>query len=240
MPRIHCPTPLAQGSELALPAAAAKHVQVLRLQPGDALTVFNGEGGEWDAAVTRMHKQGVDIRVGTHHAVEREAPQAIHMALGMPANERMDWLVEKATELGVSSITPLMTARSVVRLQGERADKRLAHWQAVAVSACEQCGRNRVPVIHPIQTLSSWFNALPASDGARWLLGFAPDAALVGASPVPTTILSGPEGGLTPEEETLALQHGFAWRGLGPRVLRAETAAITALTWATYPHGCPG
>ena len=237
MPRIHCPTPLQQDLELTLPAAAAKHVQVLRLQPGDTITVFNGDGGEYDAVITRMHKAGVDARIQTHHAIEREARPAIHLAVGMPANERMDWLVEKATELGVASITPLMTARSVVRLQGERASKRVAHWQAVAVSACEQCGRNRVPTIHPIQTLSAWLSSLPASEDARWLLGFAPGAHLVSASTQAATILSGPEGGLSAEEEALAQQHGFALRSLGPRVLRAETAALTALTWATYPQG---
>ena len=148
MPRFHCPTPLATGAELELPPGAARHVQVLRLQPGDALTLFNGDGGEFDASVLKMGRSDVQVRIGAHHPIEREAPRAVHLLAGITANERMDWLVEKATELGVASITPLVAERSVLKLKGERADKKIAHWQAVAVAACEQCGRNRVPVVH--------------------------------------------------------------------------------------------
>ena len=136
--------PLASGITLDLPATAARHVQVLRMQPGHALTLFNGEGGEYAAEVEHMGRSDVRVRVGEHHPIEREATRRVHLVVGMPANERMDWLVEKATELGVTRITPVMTERSVMRLTGERADKKLAHWQAVAASACEQCGRNRL------------------------------------------------------------------------------------------------
>jgi 16S rRNA (uracil1498-N3)-methyltransferase len=145
MPRFYCPTPLSTGQPLSLPAGAARHVQVLRLQPGDVITLFNGDGGEFEATVTRMGRSDVDVDIGVHHAVEREAVRAVHLLAGITANERMDWLVEKATELGVASITPLVAERSVLKLKGERAEKKLAHWQGIAVASAEQCGRNRVP-----------------------------------------------------------------------------------------------
>src|SRR5688572_8527124 len=131
MPRLYCPCELQPGLALVLPEGPARHVQVLRMQPGHALTLFNGEGGEYEAVVERMGRSEVAVRVGTHHAVEREAARAIHLAVGMPANERMDWLVEKATELGAASIQPLVTERTVLRPKGERAEKKRAHWQAI-------------------------------------------------------------------------------------------------------------
>ncbi len=232
MPRIHCPSPLASGVSLALPAGAARHVQVLRMQPGQTLTLFNGEGGEFDATVTQMGRSDVQVLVGAHHAIEREAPHAVHLAVVMPANDRMDWLVEKAAELGAASVQPLLSSRSVLRLQGERADKKTAHWQAVAIAACEQCGRNRVPRVYPVRELSAWLGQpaevdagqrllLTLREGARGLRQLAPNAAI--------TLLNGPEGGLTPEEEDRALAAGFAPLTLGPRVLRAETAPLAAL-----------
>lgn len=241
MPRFYCPSPLRTGSVLDLPGGAARHVQVLRLQPGDAVTLFNGGhdtacAGEFDATITQMGRSHVQVHVGTHHAVEREPGVAVHLAVGMPANERMDWLVEKATELGVASIQPLMTERSVLRLAGERAEKKTAHWQSVAIAACEQCGGNRVPQVWPVRTLAAWLQALapkPPHD-ARWLLSLAD-----GASPLrqhlahgvahDTLFLSGPEGGFSAAEEVAAAAWGFAPVTLGPRVLRAETAALTAL-----------
>ncbi|NCU67701.1 16S rRNA (uracil(1498)-N(3))-methyltransferase [Acidovorax sp. 210-6] len=235
MPRFHCPVPLTPGEEIALPPGAARHVQVLRMQPGEAITLFhgsiNGPGGEFEATVTRMGRSEVLARIGTHHAVEREAARAVHLLAGITANERMDWLVEKATELGVASITPLLAERSVLKLKGERADKKLAHWQAVAVAACEQCGRNRVPTLHPAQTLADWLQA-PPQDGQRLLLSLRPGTQpLHAAAPGHTGLvfLSGPEGGLSSTEEDLALAHGFAPVTLGPRVLRAETAPLAAL-----------
>jgi 16S rRNA (uracil1498-N3)-methyltransferase len=232
---------LATGALLDLPAGAARHVQVLRLQPGDGITLFNGghdtaSAGEFDATITHMGRSDVQVQVGAHHAVEREASVAVHLAVGMPANERMDWLVEKATELGVASIQPLMTERSVLRLSGERAEKKVAHWQSVAIAACEQCGGNQVPRVWPIQPLATWLQALPPKGhhDARWLLSLAD-----GASPLrqhlahgvvaSSTFLSGPEGGLSAVEEAAAAACGFTPVTLGPRVLRAETAALTAL-----------
>ena len=234
MPRFHCAVPLSAGATLALPPGAARHVQVLRLQPGDAITLFNGEGGEYAASIERMGRSDVSVTVGPHAAVEREAPRAVHLALGMPANERMDWLVEKATELGVTSIQPLVTAHGVLRLSGERADKKRAHWEAIAIAACEQCGRNRVPTVHPVQSFSKWLEQ-EASGARRLVLSLAEGTrgiAQLAAAPSAAQdvlVLSGPEGGLSREEDQQARAAGFAPATLGPRVLRAETAALAAL-----------
>lgn len=233
MPRFFCPADLASGQALELPAGAARHVQVLRLQPGDPLTLFNGAGGEWEATVLRMGRSTVEVSVGTHHAVEREAPRVVHLALAVPANDRMDWLVEKAAELGVASIQPLMAARSVLRLAGERAAKKQAHWQAIAVAACEQCGRNRVPVVQSVRPLADW---QPQEASVRLLLSLSPAAAaLAQAAPGDgeVLVLSGPEGGLAPDEEAWAQARGFIAASLGPRTLRAETAPLAALAALT-------
>ncbi len=242
MPRFYCPTPLTTGELLDLPASAARHVQVLRLQPGAVITLFNGgpdvpasDGGEYEATVTQMGRSHVQVQVGAHTAVEREAALQVHLVVGMPANERMDWLVEKATELGVASIQPLMTERSVLRLSGERADKKQAHWQSVAVSACEQCGGNRVPRVFAVMTLAQWLKAQTAQDAVqtqRLLLSLRPETLGLRAAAHPAaaaiTFLSGPEGGLSTAEEDAALAQGFVPVTLGPRVLRSETAAIAA------------
>ena len=233
MPRFHCSVPLSAGVSLALPPGAARHVQVLRMQPGDALTLFDGAGGEYAATVERMGRSDVAVAVGAHLPVEREAPRAVHLAVGMPANERMDWLVEKATELGVASIQPLATAHGVLRLSGERAEKKRAHWEAIAVAACEQCGRNRVPVIHPVQSFTGWLETNEAS-AVRLVLSLAEGTrSLADTLQAPNdqgvTVLSGPEGGLSSTEEQQAIARGFAPITLGARVLRAETAALAAL-----------
>ncbi|AOW15193.1 16S rRNA (uracil(1498)-N(3))-methyltransferase [Hydrogenophaga crassostreae] len=238
MPRFHCPVPLTLGAEIDLPATVARHVQVLRLQPGGVITLFNGEGGEHGATILRMGRSDVAVRIDTHHDVEREPARAVHLAVGMPANDRMDWLVEKATELGVASIQPLHTAHSVLRLNGERATKKQAHWQQVAVAACEQCGGNRVPVIHPVRDLSSWLASSGAMAGLRSVLSLAEGsqgmAALIQQTPESETIafLSGPEGGLSTQEDTAARAAGWLPVTLGVRVLRAETAALSALVRA--------
>ena len=243
MPRFHCPALLATGAELDLPPGAARHVQVLRLQPGDTITLFHGgqaesdPGGEFDATILKMGRSDVRVVVGAHHATEREAPRAVHLLAGITANERMDWLVEKATELGVASITPLVAERSVLKLKGERAEKKIAHWQAVAVAACEQCGRNRVPVVHNAVDLAGWVRAQAEATTVQRLLlslraGTAPLHTAAGQAGS-VVFLSGPEGGLSSTEEDLALQHSFAPITLGPRVLRAETAPLAALAALT-------
>lgn len=240
MPRLYCDLALTPGDVVLLPAGAARHIQVLRLQPGDALTLFNGHAGEYDAQVDHMGRQEVRVRVGNHHAIEREAPAMVHLVTGMPANDRMDWLVEKATELGVQRLTPLMTERSVLRLQGERAEKKLAHWQSVVVAASEQCGRNRLMTIDPVCTLAQWLRELspPTTPGqqVRAVLSLDPTARPLGQVLADTAgggswmVVSGPEGGLSAEEESGLLQRGLQPVSLGVRVLRAETAAIAAVT----------
>ena len=236
MPRFYCPAPLQPDALLNLPPQAARHVQVLRMQPGQALTLFNGEGGEFAATVTQMGRSEVQVRIGAHQPLDRAPCRAVTLALGMPANERMDWLVEKATELGFSGLQPLMTERSVLRLSGERAEKKVAHWHSVAVAASEQCGGNLVPQLQPVSTLAAWLAQLPAAaGGARLLLSLQPpcqalrDAAAKWAPDLPITLLSGPEGGLSPAEEAAALACGFVAVSLGQRTLRAETAALAAL-----------
>lgn len=236
MARFYCPLPLHTGAALSLPPSAARHVQVLRLQPGGVITLFNGQGGEFEATVTRMGRSDVEVLIGAHSANEREAACAVHLLAGITANERMDWLVEKATELGAASLTPLIAERSVLKLKGERAEKKLAHWQGVAVAASEQCGRNRVTRIEPAETLAAWLAQHPATGGLRLVLSLSP-----GTQPLRTaahghsdvTLLSGPEGGLTAAEEALALAAGFVPVTLGPRVLRAETAPLAVLAALT-------
>ncbi|KQT12335.1 16S rRNA (uracil(1498)-N(3))-methyltransferase [Ramlibacter sp. Leaf400] len=240
-PRLHCPVPLQEGAVLELPATAARHVQVLRLQPGEGVTLFDGRAGEWSATVERMGRSEVLVRIGPHRAVEREPQAQVHLALGVPANERMDWLVEKAAELGAASVQPLVTERSVLRLQGERALKKQAHWQAIAAAACEQCGGNRVPLVHPIADLAGW---APPAGLQRRVLSLAPDARPLQAARGngPLLLLSGPEGGLSPRELERALDAGFEPVTLGPRVLRAETAplaALAALTLTAAPAASP-
>ena len=222
---------LAAGRALDLPPGPARHVQVRRLQPGDALVLFDGRGGEWTARVVAMGRQSVQVEPGEHHAVDRELALPVTLAVGMPANERMDWLVEKATELGVAALQPLVCERSVLRLDGDRAERKREHWQAQAVAAAEQCGRTRVPQVHPVRRLADWLTGgLPAA--TRWMLSPLADVRPhrpAGSAPV--LVLSGPEGGLSPAEEAAARAAGFAGLNLGPRVLRAETAPLAVLAW---------
>jgi 16S rRNA (uracil1498-N3)-methyltransferase len=245
MPRIFCSPTLSAGASIALPANAARHVQVLRMQPGHSLKLFDGTGGQWSAVITHMGRIDVQVRVQTHEAVECEAPRAVHIALGVPANERMDWLVEKATELGATSIQPLMTERTVLRLAGERALKKQAHWQAIAIAACEQCGRNRVPLVGLPMGLQDWFtqkNAAESASNVAYLLSFSEHSQSASTAlqdldaSVSITLLSGPEGGLSATEEALALSKGFTSLTLGPRVLRAETAPLAFLAASSLAH----
>ena len=229
-PRLYVDQPLRAGSTLHLPSGAARHAQVLRLQPGAALTLFNGDGGEWRASVVAMGRSEVQVRVDEHHAADRELALPVTLALGMPANERMDSLVEKATELGVAVVQPLVCQRSVLRLSGERALKKVSHWQAVAVAACEQSGRTRVPRIAPVLAFDEWLSGLPAGgDAQRVVLSFAGAAPPGGAITGSVLCLSGPEGGLTEAEEAAARSSGFVPVSLGPRVLRADTAPLALL-----------
>ena len=246
MPRFHCPVSLRTGDTLSLPVGAARHVQVLRMQPSGEITLFSGgrDAGEFTAAITHMGRSDVRVLVGAHSAVERESAKQVHLVVGVPANDRMDWMVEKATELGVASIQPVMTERSVLRLSGERADKKRAHWQAVAVAACEQCGRNQVPVVHEVLSLNAWLTSFTSltlqpntPQSAQYLLSLRPEtlalSALVGKTAQAVTFLSGPEGGLSMAEEDAVMAKGFQPVSLGNRVLRAETAGLAALALFT-------
>jgi 16S rRNA (uracil1498-N3)-methyltransferase len=234
MTRIHVPGPLEAGGECALSAAQGHHLHgVLRLKPGDALVLFDGAGAEYGATVLRAGKRGVTVTVGERRSVSRESPLDVTLAQAVSSGERMDYTIQKAVELGAAAIQPLAASRSVVRLSAERAERRATHWQAVAVAACEQCGRNQVPSVGAVLPLDRWLARLPAAgDGARRLL-LTPraDARLRDLEPPrhPVILLAGPEGGFTQEEEAAARRSGFVPLGLGPRVLRTETAAVAAL-----------
>jgi 16S rRNA (uracil1498-N3)-methyltransferase len=192
-----------------------------------------------------MGRSDVAVRIDTHHAIEREPARTVHLAVGMPANDRMDWLVEKATELGVASIQPLHTAHSVLRLSGERAAKKQSHWQSVAIAACEQCGGNRVPVVHDVKDLGAWLKSLASEASStkinRCVLSLAEGTQALEtslnehAATEPVLFLSGPEGGLSAAEDAQSRAAGFAPVTLGPRILRAETAALAALVMAQVP-----
>ena len=218
-----------------LSPSAVRHAQVLRLQPGHGVTLFDGKGGQWAARIAEMGRQSVRAELLAHEPVERELGLAVTLAVCMPANDRMDDLVEKATELGGAAIVPLMSERSVLRLEGERSLKKQAHWQAVAVAACEQCGRNRVPRVEPVSRLAEFLRSPPT--GAKWVLSLSPSARPLMAAAArfevaagaQLTVLSGPEGGLSEAELAVATQAGFEPVGLGPRVLRADTAPLAAL-----------
>lgn len=260
-PRIHAIGPFTSGAIVDLPEGPSRHIQVLRLQPGDAVGVFDGLGHEWHTVVEQMGRRVVTLRIGElMTGAGRELDCRVTLAFGVPANDRMDALVEKATELGVHRIQPLQCERSVLRLKGERAEAKQRHWAGIAVAASEQCGRREVPDVAAQSPLESWLQGLdavtpndptpaavkanavtPGGTLTRWLLSLdaaapAPsvDAWITGAAIGPSAslaVLSGPEGGLTVAEEELALEHGFVRIGLGPRVLRADTAPLAVLAW---------
>ena len=232
--RIYFSGRIGVGGKCVLPPAQARHVtRVLRLRTGDAVTLFNGDGGEYSAQIARIGKDAVTLNVSGCRAVDREAPLAVTLAQVVSSGKRMDFTVQKAVELGVAAIQPLTSSRSVVRLAPERAATHLAHWQAVATAACEQCGRNRVPKVEPLLDFHEWLaRSAKAHDGAAKLL-LSPRAGgslrELSQSVHSVVLLAGPEGGLALHEERAAEQAGFHPVRLGPRVLRTETAAIAAL-----------
>ena len=240
--RLFVDAALQAGLDLALPPGPTRHAQVRRVQPGDTLLLFDGRGSDWPATVLRVGRSELMVHVHAPMPVASELPWAVTLALGMPANERMDTLVEKATELGVACIQPLLCERAVLRLSGERAERKCAHWQAVAQAACEQCGRARVPTVAGVSTLADWLDGLPTAPvgESRWLLSLDPGARPLRQAPMATgavLVLSGPEGGLSPAEERLARHAGFVPTALGPRVLRADTAPLAVLAWLGVQAG---
>ena len=229
IPRIHCDFKLGPGAQFALAPEAAQHVaKALRLKAGDALMVFDGRGGEYEAAIQRVDRDRVDVKVGAWRDVDREGVLQVGLVQGLPEADKMDWIIQKATELGVGWIQPVICERSVVRLSGERAARREAHWRRVAIAAAEQSGRTRVPDVRPTLGFMSWI-AVPGAPH-RWLLdpGAEPIAAHI-PPPSPLELVIGPEGGLSERERSLALDRGAKTVALGPRILRTETAPLAAL-----------
>jgi len=231
IPRFYCSIPLAPGATVELPPQVAHHAErVLRLDVGDELTLFNGEGGEYPARLVSLGKRPRAL-LGAWCDIERETPLAITLAQALPSGDKMDWVIQKATELGVRRIVPVQSQRSVLRLSGERAVKRLAHWRQVAVAACEQCGRNRVPQVDEIQSLPQFLAATQDTQATRLILSLRGQEKL-SAVPQPQgniILLIGPEGDFEEGEEQAALASGFHPAALGPRILRTETAGLAAI-----------
>jgi 16S rRNA (uracil1498-N3)-methyltransferase len=228
--RLYFSGDIADHGECHVVAGQAHHViHVLRLQAGAPLTLFDGLGIEYSALIKRIDKGGLTLTITERRNVSRESPLITVLAQGISSGERMDYTVQKCVELGVTAIQPLMTQRSVVRLTGERAEKRITHWRSVAAAACEQCGRNLLPKILPVQALTQWLST-PVI-GTRYLLSPHAATRLRDLEPPqsPVTLLVGPEGGWNKEEAEAARAQGFKPLTLGPRVLRTETAAVAAL-----------
>lgn len=230
MPRFHCPQPLHPGHTIPLPDEVARHaIGALRLRDGEAVTLFNGDGAEYDG-VLEARPGHAAVRITDRREVSRESPLSITLVQGISSGERMDLTIQKAVELGVAAIQPVLMRRTVVKLAGDKLERRRAHWQAVAVSACEQCGRNVIPPVAPILDFHAWLVASPAQ-GRRLLLDPQAPVTLreLGAPEESLTLLAGPEGGFDPDERRQALAAGFLGARLGPRILRTETAALAAL-----------
>lgn len=233
MPRFYSPQPLTSGATVDLPDSIVHHLHVVRMQPGEALTLFDGRGGQYAATLLEIGKKRASAVVGVHEPVEVELPYAVTLAQGLPEGSKMDWIIEKAVELGVAAVQPLAARRSVVRLSGERAEKRHAHWQGVIEAASEQCGRNRLAALSPVADFGRWLACAPSPAQPRILLSPRATQSLAGWAqangPQALTLMVGPEGGFTGEEEDAALASGALMLSIGPRVLRTETAALAAL-----------
>jgi 16S rRNA (uracil1498-N3)-methyltransferase len=239
---------LASGSLVQLPSDTASHLaKVLRARAGDELILFNGDGREFDGAIENVRGSRVSASVGDSRPVDRESPVKITLVQCVPRGDRMDFIVQKATELGVTRIVPVLSQRSVVRLDKSQAESKAVHWRAVAVSACEQCGRNRLPAIEAAQPLLHYLGESTPGEGPR--LVFEPESALHADTAAQNyrgtsntavksaEIAIGPEGGFPPEELEAFRVAGFAQAGLGPRILRTETAAIAAVVWLQARFG---
>lgn len=232
MPRFFCPPPLPLTGTFDLPDDAAHHAgRVLRLKVGDEVEIFDGEGQARTGVLVEIAGKRVVVGELADSTVVRESPLRVVLAQGLPSGDKLDWVIQKATELGVSEIQPLATARSVVKLSAERAAKRQEHWQQIAISACEQCGRNGLPVIHPPQDLAKWLaQPRPAEDHKLILLPEGASSLHAQAQPTGAVVLLiGAEGGFTDTESDLALQHGYVPIRMGKRVMRTETAAIAGI-----------
>ena len=229
IPRIFNAQKLQSNASIELEPGPSQHLsRVLRMKPGDGIILFDGTGGQYPATINELGRKSVVATSADFDPVERESGLCLHLGIAISRGERMDWVVQKATELGVGAITPLRTERTEFRLRGERAEKKLRHWQQVATSACEQCGRNRLPRIQPVQDLAQWISTVQAD--IRLVLHHRAGTAQSGAtSPSSIALLVGPEGGLSPAEITAAEQAQFSSMQLGPRILRTETAPLAAI-----------
>jgi len=243
LPRFYCREALSPGAHVDLPEPVARHaVRVLRLPPGAPMVLFDGRGGEYLAHIERIERDRVVAELASWNDVERESPLQVTLVQALQAGDKMDFTIQKAVELGVCGIVPVDSRRSVLKLAGERAAKRVAHWQGVAAAACEQCGRNQVPIVSPLERLDQWL-ARPADGALRLML--APDATTTLDDLTPAKhvqLLIGAEGGLDPQEVIAAQQSGFQAVRLGPRVLRTETAGLAALAalqalWGDFREG---
>ena len=229
-PRFHVDALLRAGGACTLPEEAAHHaVHVMRLIAGDAITLFNGRGGEYAARIASIERLRIAVDVLEHRAIERESPLRIVLVQGVSSGERMDFTIRKAVELGVAEILPVLAVASVARPKGERAVARHAHWQKIAISACEQCGRNRLPIVHPLVNAADYRDQSSAKKillSPRAELAFSKVCLEVKSA---VTLATGPEAGFSGEEEGAFLDAGFIPAKLGPRVLRTETAALAAI-----------
>ena len=230
LPRFYCREALSPGAHIDLPEPVARHaVRVLRLPPGAFVVLFDGRGGQYEACIERIEKDRVVASLGAWQEIERESKLAVTLIQAVQAGDKMDFTIQKAVELGVRDIVPVESRRSVLRLAGERAGKRVAHWQGVVASACEQCGRNQVPLVAPLEKLENWL-ARPAHGVLRLMLAPDGEQALADISPAKEVqLLIGAEGGLDPQEVIAAKSAGFQAVRMGPRILRTETAGLAAL-----------
>ena len=229
IPRIYTGQELQGNTSLQLESGPSQHVaRALRMRAGDTLVLFNGKGGEYLADITAVERKSVVVTTGAYRERNLESGLHIHLGIAVSRGDRMDWVVQKATELGVCALTPLFTERTEVKLAGDRADKKNHHWRQVAISACEQCGRNRLPAIHPLQELRNWLTTTNAQ--RKFVLHHRADSdGDVSESPTSIALLVGPEGGLSDAEIDAAEQAGYRSLRLGPRVLRTETAPLAAI-----------
>ncbi|WP_227842438.1 16S rRNA (uracil(1498)-N(3))-methyltransferase [Vreelandella zhuhanensis] len=230
MPRLYVPVAFAPGAQVVLPEGSARHLtRVLRMGVGATLVMFDGQGREAGARLSEVNRKQTVVEIEACWPGQAESPLAVHLGQAISKGDRMDYAIQKAVELGVAAITPLYTEHGDVRLKGEREAKKLAHWQAVAVSACEQCGRATVPPVHPPLALADWL--AKRDESLCLVLHPATQGALEQAvSPEKVALLIGPEGGLSSQEVEAALAAGFSSLTLGPRILRTETAPVVALS----------
>ena len=240
IPRIYTEHKLGKGVQLELEPGPSAHIsRAMRMRTGDTLTLFNGSGGEYAATINAVGKKSVVVNIGDHRDTDTESPLAIHLGISISRGDRMDWVIQKATELGAHSISPLLSERTEVKLKSDRAEKKRLHWQQIAIAACEQCGRNRIPKVHPLQNLSGWLNTATAD--LKLVLHHRVLANTGGTgSPSRIALLIGPEGGLSEAEIGLAENTGYQSLRLGPRVMRTETAPLAAMAilqslWGDMP-----